>query len=86
MVIEGFIGKPPLEGTQVVELPTFKDPKPVELPTFKNPKPVIEERLHPRTKKPRQKLKITLWREKSKFPFEMRILKFFPTPTHPRKN
>ena len=43
VVIEGFIGKPPLEGTQVVELPTFKDPKPVELPAFENPKPIIEE-------------------------------------------
>ena len=43
VVIEGFIGKPPLEGTQAVELPTFKDPKPVELPAFENPKPIIEE-------------------------------------------
>ena len=41
--IEGFIGKPPLEGTQVVELPTFKDPEPVELPTPMNPQLVIEK-------------------------------------------
>nr|POE97564.1 hypothetical protein CFP56_17083 [Quercus suber] len=29
VVIKGFIGKPPLEGTQVVELPTFENPQPV---------------------------------------------------------
>ena len=41
--IEGFIGKPPLEGTQVVELPTFKDPEPDELPIPMNPQLVIEK-------------------------------------------
>ena len=29
MAIEGFIHKPPLEGMQLVELPTFKDPQPI---------------------------------------------------------
>ena len=29
VAIEGFIRKPPPEGTQVVELPTFKGPQPV---------------------------------------------------------
>ena len=29
MAIEGFIHKPPSEGTQLVELPTFKDPQPI---------------------------------------------------------
>ena len=29
MAIEGFISEPHLEGTQLVELPTFKDPQPV---------------------------------------------------------
>ena len=43
VAIEGFIGKPPPEGTQVVELPTFKDPQPVELPNPENPQPIIEE-------------------------------------------
>ena len=28
VAIEGFIGKPPPEGTQVIDLPTFKDPQP----------------------------------------------------------
>ena len=28
VAIEGFIGKPPPEGTQVINLPTFKDPQP----------------------------------------------------------
>ena len=37
VAIEGFIGKPPLEGTQVVKLPTFKDPEPIELPAPENP-------------------------------------------------
>ena len=35
--IEGFEGKPPLKGTQVVKLPTFKDPKPIKLPAHENP-------------------------------------------------
>ena len=43
VAIEGFIGKPPLEGTQVVELPTFKDPEPDELPIPMNPQLVIEK-------------------------------------------
>ena len=29
MAIEGFIRKPPSEGTQLVELPTFRDPQPI---------------------------------------------------------
>ena len=29
VAIEGFIRKPPLEGTQLVELPTFRDPQPI---------------------------------------------------------
>ena len=29
MAIEGFIRKPTLEGTQLVELPTFKEPQPI---------------------------------------------------------
>ena len=29
MAVEGFISKPPPEGTQLVELPTFKDPQPI---------------------------------------------------------
>lgn len=29
VVIEGFISKRPLMGTQLVELPTFKDPQPI---------------------------------------------------------
>ena len=41
--IEGFEGKPPLKGTQVVKLPTFKDPKPIELPAHENPQLIIEE-------------------------------------------
>ena len=43
MAIEGFIGKPPLEGAQIVELPTFKDPDPIKLLVLENPQPVIEE-------------------------------------------
>ena len=43
VAIEGFISKPPPEGTQVVKLPTFEDPQPVELPTFENPQPIVEE-------------------------------------------
>ena len=41
--IEGFEGKPPLKGTQVVKLPTFKDPKPIKLPAHENPQLIIEE-------------------------------------------
>ena len=29
VAVEGFISKPPLAGTQLVELPTFKDPQPI---------------------------------------------------------
>ena len=29
MAIEGFVHKPPLKGTQLVELPIFRDPQPV---------------------------------------------------------
>ena len=29
VAIEGFIHKPPLEGMQLVELPTFRDPQPI---------------------------------------------------------
>lgn len=43
MVIEGFISKPFLEGTQAVELPTFKDPEPVELPILENLQPIIKK-------------------------------------------
>ena len=43
LAIEGFISKPPPKGTQIVELPTFKDPQPVELPAPENPYLIIEE-------------------------------------------
>ena len=43
VAIKGFISKPPPEGTQVVKLPTFKDPQPIELLALENPQPVIEE-------------------------------------------
>lgn len=43
MAIEGFISKTFLEGTQAVELPTFKDPEPVELPILENLQPIIEK-------------------------------------------
>ena len=43
LAIEGFISKPPPKGTQIVKLPTFKDPQPVELPAPENPYLIIEE-------------------------------------------
>lgn len=43
VAIEGFIGKPPPEGAQIVELSTFKDPDLVELLVLEDPQPIIEE-------------------------------------------
>lgn len=48
MAVEGFISEPPLEGTQLVEFPTFKDPSPegtqfVKPPIVKDHQPIVKE-------------------------------------------
>lgn len=43
IAIEGFISKPPFEGTQIVKLPTFSNPNPVEPSVPEHHQPITEE-------------------------------------------